>query len=299
MYDVIIIWAWSAGLTAWLYASRYWMSNVIIWELLWWALTYAHKVENFPWFENISWFDIMDKLLNQAKNFWSEIIQDKIVDITKIDNYFLVKTSFQKEFQTKTILIAIWNKHRKLWVLWEDELIWKWVSYCATCDWMFFRNKEVALVWWWDSALSEALYLSTICSKIYLIHRRDSFKAAKSWVEQVESKENIKILKNTKITEIKWKENVEWVVLDNWDLLKLDWVFIDIWNEPDTKIFDKFNLLLDEDWYIIVDKTQKTSIDWIWAAWDITTNSNKFKQSIVAASEWAVAINNIYEKLLN
>jgi thioredoxin reductase len=118
MYDVIIIWAWSAGLTAWLYASRYWMSNVIIWELLWWALTYAHKVENFPWFENISWFDIMDKLLNQAKNFWSEIIQDKIVDITKIDNYFLVKTSFQKEFQTKTILIAIWNKHRKLWVLW-------------------------------------------------------------------------------------------------------------------------------------------------------------------------------------
>lgn len=299
MYDVIIIWAWSAWLTAGVYLSRYWIKNLIIWELLWGTLTSAHKVENFPWFEDTPWAVIMDKLLSQTKSCWSEILQDTIELIQKNGDNFLIKTMWWKEINSKLILIAIGNKYKKLNISWEEKFIWRWVSYCATCDGMFFKNKEVVIIWWWDAALSEAIYLSSICSKIHLIHRWDLFKAAKSWIDQVESKSNIEIHKNSNIKEIKWSLYVEEVVLNNWDILKVDWVFIEIWNEPDTKIFNEFNLQKDNEGYIVVDKTQKTSTPWIYAAWDITTNSNKFKQSVVAAAEWAIAANSMYEYLTN
>ncbi|MBP8016414.1 FAD-dependent oxidoreductase [Candidatus Gracilibacteria bacterium] len=299
MYDVIIIGAGSAGLTAGVYLSRYGIKNLIIGELLGGTLTSAHKVENFPGFEDTPGAVIMDKLLSQTKSCGSEILQDTIELIQKNGDNFLIKTMGGKEINSKLILIAIGNKYKKLNISGEEKFIGRGVSYCATCDGMFFKNKEVVIIGGGDAALSEAIYLSSICSKIHLIHRGDLFKAAKSWIDQVESKSNIEIHKNSNIKEIKGSLYVEEVVLNNGDILKVDGVFIEIGNEPDTKIFNEFNLQKDNEGYIVVDKTQKTSVSGIYAAGDITTNSNKFKQSVVAAAEGAIAANSMYEYLTN
>ena len=129
-YDIIIIWTWSAGLSAWIYASRYRLKNLIIWELLWWTPTQAHIIENYPWFDSIKGTDLANKFLEQAKLYGSEVIQDSVVKVIKTGAEFVVKTGSSKEFKSKYILIATWNKYKKLEVKWEQEFLWKWVSYC-------------------------------------------------------------------------------------------------------------------------------------------------------------------------
>ena len=195
-YDVIIVWTWSAWLPAWMYASRYNLKNLIIWSMKWWALATSHKVENYPWTISASGKEIMDNFYKHAENSWSEIIQDTVANIDKTENWFAVKTISGKAFTSKFVIYATWNLPKKLWFVWENEFLWKWVSYCATCDAMFYKWLTVAIVWWWNSALTEALYLSWICSKVYLIHRRGSFRAESVWVDKVKETSNIELVYN-------------------------------------------------------------------------------------------------------
>lgn len=297
MYDLVIIWAWSAGLPAWIYASRYKLKNIIIWELLWWALTQSHCVENYPWYEQISGSDLMNKFLEHAKVSGSEILNDKVIQVLKKWDYFYLKTLSWKEIESRFVLISSGNKYRYLKVPWEMEFIWKWVSYCATCDWMFYRWREVVIAWGWNTALTEALYLAEICKKVHIIRRWDVFKAEKVLIDRVENNENIEIL-NDEVEEIKWNQFVEEIILKSSKIIKADWIFVAIWNEPETKVFENLWIILDDSWYIIVDSRQKTSIDWVYAAWDITTNSNKFQQTLLSAAEWALAANSIHEDML-
>lgn len=298
MYDLIIIWAWSAGLPAGIYASRYKMKNMIIWELLGWALTQSHQVENYPGFEKISGPDLMNKFLEHAKASGSEVLNDKVISVQKIDWKFIIKTLSWKEIGSKFLLIAIGNKYRYLKIPWELEFIWKWVSYCATCDGMFYRWKEVVVVGWWNTALTEALYLSEVCMKVHLVHRWSEFRAEQVLIDRVKNSKNIEIILNDQTEEIKWQMFVEEVLLKSWKSIKVDWIFIAVWNEPDTSVFSNLWIELDESWYIKVDSRQKTSVDQIFAAWDITTNSNKFQQTLISAAEWSLAANSIHEDML-
>jgi len=298
MYDLAIIWAGSAGLPAGIYASRYKIKNIIIGELLGGALTQAHQVENYPGFEKIAWAELMEKFLFHAKAFWSDIYHDRVSEVKKEWENFEITTQNWKKINSKYILIAIWNKYRHLNIKWEKEFIGKWVSYCATCDGMFYRNKEVALVGGWNSALTEALYLADICAKVYLIHRRWEFRWDKVLVDRAVNHPKIEILYNEEVKTINWEMFVEEISLKSWKNLKIDWIFIAIWNEPDTSLFDNLGLDKDESDYIIVDSRQKTTVDWVYAAGDITTNSNKFQQTLISAAEWALAANSIHEDIL-
>ncbi len=298
MYDTIIIWAGSAWYPAWMYASRYKLKNIILWAQPGGALATSHKVENYPGTISAPGKKIMDNFKKHAEINGSEIIHEMVQSIEKNKNWkFTIKTD-NKEILSKTIILATGNNYRKIWVPWENKFLGKWVSYCATCDWMFFKDRDVVIAWWWNTALTEALYLADICKKVYIVHRRNTFRAENIWIEQVKQKNNIKLVLNEEIKEINWWIFVEKIKLKSWDFIIADGIFIAIGSVPNTKLIDKFKPKKDTDWTLMVNKRQETSINWIYAAWDVTNNSNKSKQTIMSAAEGCLAANSVHEDLL-
>lgn len=299
MYDTIIIWAGSAWYPAWMYASRYKLKNLVIWAQPGWALATSHKVENYPWTISAPWKEIMDSFKDQAIENGSEVLHEMVQSVEKYEKWtFLIKTHNNK-FESKTVILATWNNYRHLSVPWEDKFLGKGVSYCATCDWMFFKDREIVIVWWWNTALTEALYLADICKKVYLVHRKDTFRAENIWIDQVKKRDNIELVLKEEVEEIKWSMFwVETILLKSWKEIKAEWIFVAIWSNPNTKLVDHFNPKKDDEWCLVVNKRQETSVKWLYAAWDVTTNSNKFKQTIMSAAEWCLAANSIHEDLL-
>lgn len=298
MYDIIIIGSGSAGLPAGMYASRYKLKNVVIGAQPGWALATSHKVENWPGILSAPGKQIMDDFAEHAQNSGSELLQEMVTDVQKTDDGFSVKTMSGKELISKYLVLATGNKYRHLWVKWEDEFLGKWVSYCATCDGMFFKDREVVIVGGWNTALTEALYLADICKKVYLVHRKDTFRAEDIWVEQAYKRENIEMVLNEEVEEIAGSLFMEEVKLKSGKSLKVDGIFVAIGSDPDVKLVDHMNPKKDDENCLVVDARQETSIKWLYAAWDVTTNSNKFKQTIMSAAEWCLAANSIHEDKL-
>ncbi len=298
-YELIIVGAGSAGLPAGMYASRYNIKNLIIGSMPWGALATSHKVENYPWTISASGKEIMDNFRHHAENAGSEFLQDTVLEVQKEGEKFIIKTSDEKTFTSDFVILATGNKYRQLGVLWEKEFLGKWVSYCATCDAMFFKNRDIAIVWWGNSALTEALYLADICKSVKLIHRKDTFRAEDIWVQQVKKKENIELVLNEEIKEIKGGLFVEEVELKSGKILKVDGIFVAVGSEPFTGIVDGLNPQKDEEGCLIVDKRQQTSVAWLYAAGDVTTNSNKFKQTIMSAAEGCLSANSVHEDILH
>ena len=295
-YDLIIVWAGSAWYPAGMYASRYKLKNLIIWAQPGGALATSHKVENYPWVISAPWKEIMDSFKEHAEVSGSEILSELVEKVEKHEDHFHITTYTWKELKSKYVIIATWNNHRHLWAKWEQEFMGKWVSYCATCDWMFFKWRDIIMVGGWNTAITEALYLSDICKKVYLVHRKDTFRAEDSWVEKLKEKENIELLLNEEVEEIVWDAlGMTWVKLKSKKELKADWIFVAVWTIPNTKIVDSLEPKKDKEWCLIVDQRQETSIKWLYAAWDVTTNSNKFKQTIMSAAEWCLAANSVHE----
>lgn len=298
MYDVIIIWAWSAGYPAGMYASRYKLKNIIIGWQPGGALATSHKVENVPGIISASGKEIMDNFKKHAEVSGSEILQEMVVEIKKNWEIFEVKTSSEKKLKAKKIILATGNTYRKLGFTWEVEFLGKWVSYCATCDGMFFKNRDIVIVWGGNTALTEALYLAEICNKVYLVHRRDTFRAEDIWIDQAQSKENIEFVLNEEVESIWGKMFMEETILKSGKTIKSDGIFVAIGSDPNTSLVEHFHPEKDGEGCLVVDKRQETSISGLYAAWDVTTNSNKFKQTIMSAAEWCLAADSIHEDML-
>lgn len=299
MYDLIIIGSGSAGLPAGMYASRYKLKNLIIGEMPGGALATSHLVENWPGVISASGKEIMDSFKAQAEHFGSEILQDRVKDVKGAKGNFTVTTEAGKTFQSKTVLLATGNSYRKLGIPGEKEFLGAGVSYCATCDGNFFRNMIVAMVGGGDAAITEALYLSELAKEVHILVRTDKLRAEDVWIERAKERENIKFHFNTQVAEIKGGFNgVESLILKDGSELKVDGVFVAIGSDPDSKTIDAFNPAKDDSGCIIVDKRQATSVPGVYAAGDITTNSNKFKQTIMSAAEGCLAANSIHEDLL-
>lgn len=297
-HDLIIIWAWSAGYPAGMYASRYKIKNIIIGAMPGGALATSHKVENWPGILSSSGKEIMDSFKYQAETSWTEILTEFVTDLDKVWDIFQVKTSTGKDFFSKYVIIATGNSHKHLWIKGEKEFLWKWVSYCATCDGNFFKNMTVVVAGWGNTALTEAIYLADICKKVYLVHRRDIFRAEDIWIEQAHKRENIEFVLNEQIEEIAGAFFMEKVVLKSGREIQAEGIFVAVGTNPNVWVVEKFSPQKDEEWCLIVDKRQQTSVKWLYAAGDVTTNSNKFKQTIMSAAEWCLAANSVHEDLI-
>lgn len=297
-HDLIIIGAGSAGYPAWMYASRYRIKNIIIWAQAWGALATSHKVENWPWVLSAPGKEIMDSFKEHAETSGTEIVNEMVTNLDKVWDIFQIKTSSGKEFSSKYVILATGNSHKHLWVKGEEAFLGKWVSYCATCDGNFFKNMIVVVAWGWNTALTEAIYLSDICKQVYLVHRRDVFRAEDIWVEQAKKRENIEFVLNEQIEEIAGDFFMEKVVLKSGREILAEWIFVAVGTNPNVGLVEKMWLQKDEEWCLVVDKRQETSIHWLYAAWDVTTNSNKFKQTIMSAAEWCLAANSVHEDII-
>jgi len=293
VYDVAIIGAGPAGLTAAIYTSRYLLNTILIGEIPGGTISKAVEVCNFPTQNNIAGFELTKQLISHLKELKGEIKQEKVDEIKK-EKEFIIKTK-KSEYKAKKIILAIGTEKRKLNIPGEKEFLGKGVSYCATCDAGFFKDKEVAVIGGSNAALTAALLLSKYSKNVNIIYRKNKFtRAEPAWKKQVEENNKIKSIFNTNIKEIKGKSKVESVILDSGKELKSDGVFIEIGSLPDKKFSEQLGLKTEKD-FIKVNKKQETSIKGIFAAGDIT--NNPLKQVITACAEGAIAANSAYEEL--
>lgn len=301
-YDVVIVGAGPAGLNASVYASRYGLKNVVVGEISGGLVTQTTEIGNWLGEKNINGFEFVQKAIEHTKSFGTEIIASSVDQIKKTEegNFEILLANGEK-FKSKTILIATGSKHRKLGVPGEKEFLGKGVSYCATCDGFFYREKTVGIVGGSDSAVSAALYMSDIAKKVYLIYRKDKLRAETFWVNSLEKAKNVEIIYSTNVKEIKGKDKLEKILLDNIykgsTEIKLNGLFIEIGFTPNIELIKNLGLEIDNENYIKIEQNGQTTINGVWAAGDITTGSNKFKQIITAASEGAIAINSIQNYL--
>ncbi len=251
--NVIIIGGGPAGLSAAIYNSRAGLNPLVFaGSPPGGQLTLTTEVENFPGFEHILGPDLIMKMRSHASKFGTKIIDQNIVKVELNTSPFTIWTS-EKEYKTKALLVATGAKALWLGLDSETRLRGKGVSACATCDGFFFRNKTVAVVGGGDTAMEEALVLTKFAAKVYLIHRRDVFRASKIMIERVKNHPKIELVLNTTIKEILGNLRVEGVrisKLNKEDVFKLDGVFIAIGHKPDTELFGK-QISLDEKGYIL------------------------------------------------
>ena len=290
MYDIIIIGAGPAGLTAAIYGRRA-NKKVLVLE----ALTYggqiitASVVDNYPMVEHTTGVDWATKTYEQAKNLGAEFIFEKAIDIEEHNTYKVVKTP-KNSYEGKTVIIATGAENRKLGLPNEDELVGRGVSYCATCDGMFYRGKDVAVIGGGNTALEAVLYLSTIANKVYLIHRRDDFKCDETLLTDAKKRSNVEIILNTSVSKLNANEVLESIdVTDNdkntWNI-PVSAVFVSVGRVPENQNFAKL-INLNEAGYVEAGEDCHTNVPGIFVAGDNRVKT--VRQLVTAASDGAIA----------
>ncbi len=300
MYDLIIIGSGSAGLPAGMYASRYKLSNLVIGELPGGALATSHCVENWPWVLSAPGGEIMSSFLEQAKHAGSEILQDRVETVSKVgEDHFEVKTQKWDIYTAKRIILATGNEYKKLGIPGEMDFYWQGVSYCATCDGNFYKWLIVAVIGGGNTAITEALYLADLCKHVYILVRGERSRAEDIWVEKAKARSNITFHYTTQASSVEGSiMGVTGLTLTNGETLALDGVFVAVGSSPFTKIVDSMNPEKDPEGCLVVDKRQETTVKGLYAAGDVTTNSNKFRQTIMSAAEGCLAANSVHEDIL-
>jgi len=301
IFDLAIVGGGPAGLTACLYACRALLKTLLIekgppgGQVL-----YTDLIENYPGFpEGISGYDLIERFQAQLKNYQYDFWQDEVMALEERGNHKVLRLASGKEVEAKAVILALGAKPRRLGVKGELELTGKGVSYCAICDGLFFRGEEVAVVGGGNTALQEALHLTKYASKVYLIHRREAFRATPILQERVKASPKIEIIVPAVVEEIRGDDKVEEVLyrkLDTGEIksLKVSGIFIFIGLIPQTEWL-KGRLDLDEGGFIIVDREMRTTLPGVFACGDCV--SKKFRQIINACGEGAVAALNAEEFL--
>ena len=292
IYDVIIIGGGPAGYTAALYSARAGLNTLVIERMsVGGQLTLTGDVENYPGFtDGIDGFTLGANMQASAERFGAKTLFDEVTEVFLTDKIKKIVT-LGTELYTKSIIIASGASPRELGIDKESEFIGRGIHYCAHCDGRFYKNKTVAVVGGGNSAVSDALYLSRLAKKVYLVHRRESLRATKIYHEPLMNAENIEILWNSQISELKYSDRINGAILQSTSdasqqELECDAVFVSIGRKPNTEIF-KGILDLDENGYIIADESTKTSIDGIFAAGDVRTKT--LRQIVTAVSDGATA----------
>jgi len=291
IYDLIIIGAGPAGLTSALYAARYRLDVLVISTILGGTMPEAHKVWNFPSYNEISGIELTKKMYEQIKNLNVEIKNEIVTSIEKKKETFEIKTQ-KNSYQSKKVIITSGREKAKLNLKNEEKFLGKGIHYCATCDSTFYKNKIVAVVGGGNSAMSAALLLGGYAKKVYVIYRGTELKnAEKMLVEQVKNNKKIEFIFNVNVVELIGKDNLESIKLSSDKKLALDGLFIEVGSLPNKEIFKKLKLEYEKD-FIKVNNKQETDIKGIFAAGDVT--NNPLKQIITACGEGAIAAYSVY-----
>jgi thioredoxin reductase (NADPH) len=289
MYDLVIIGGGPAGLTAGIYAQRAMLETVLFEKLTEGGqLLLTPGIENYPGFKSISGYDLMNKMKDHATSLGLETKRCNVSSIEFGKEKKIIST--EGTCKAKTIIVASGASHKELGVPGEKQFAGNGVSYCATCDGFFFKNKTITVVGGGNAAVEEALQLSQIGSKVYLIHRRDSFKADAILVEALKKAGNVDFVGETIVEEIKGGNRVEEIVVKNVksglkSTLSTDAVFIYIGKKPDTDFID---IKKDAGGFIITEENMETSEEGIFAAGDC--RSKTLRQVSTAVSDGAIAV---------
>ena len=298
IFDVAIVGGGPAGYSAAIYAKRYNLKLLLIVKERGGLVTKTHLIENYPGYASLSGLQLMEKFEEHLKYYNIDITDDMVVDLKEENGVYKLITP-NSEYYARSVILATGTKRRELNVPGEKEFYGKGVSYCATCDAMFFRNKVVCVIGGSDSAAKEALVLSEHCKKVYIIYRRGELRAEPINKQRVLEKENIEIIYNTNITEIKGDKLVNKVILDNpyngSNELEVQGVFIEIGEIPQSELAEKLGIELTEKKEIKVDKFMRTSKKLVYAAGDVT--DFEFRQAIVSAAQGSIAAWSAFEDL--
>ena len=292
IYDVIIIGGGPAGYTAALYASRAGLDTVLIERVsIGGQMTLTGDIDNYPGFdEGIDGFTLGMKMQQGAERFGAKTEFDEVTGIDFSEKIKKV-TTFGGEFFGKAVIIATGANPRELGIVGEKELVGRGVHYCAHCDGRFYKDKTVVVVGGGNSAAADALYLSRLAKKVYVVHRRDTLRATKIYHAPLLNAENVEFLWDSKISEFITDGKITGVKVQNIKteeqaVIDCDGVFVSIGRQPATELC-RGKLELDDSGYIIANESTKTNIDGVFAAGDVRTKA--LRQVVTAASDGAVA----------
>jgi thioredoxin reductase (NADPH) len=301
IYDIAIVGSGPAAYSASIYASRYKLSNIIFGKIVGGTISEAHMVCNYPGLQDISGIELSAKFEKQAKDLGAGIAYESVTDIKKIDGIFHVYTDRNNQFEAKTVILTTGTERNKLMLPDEEKYLGKGLSYCATCDAMFYRDKTVAVVGGKNAAVMSATMLSDIAKKVYLIYRGTELLGEPMWVDQLMARKNVEIVLKTLPIGLEGENRLERIKLsqphNGEQYVNVDGVFIEIGSEPDGLFPNMLGLEVDGKKYIKVDQTQATNVEGIWAAGDCTTASNGFRQVVTAVGEGGIAANSIFRYL--
>ncbi len=292
MHDVIIIGSGPAGLTAAIYACRARLDTLVIGGMSWGGqLMFTGLVENFPGFpDGLVGSELMSKMLQQVEKFGAKTLMEDVTSVDFSSRPFKA-TVGDKVYEAKSVIVATGASPRMLGLPAEKKLTGKGVSYCATCDAAFFRDRKVAVVGGGDTALDEAMALASYASEVTVVHRRDQLRACPFLQERARANKKIKFIWNSVVEDILGESRVEGVKLKNvqtgetWTM-PVDGVFVAVGYSPNTSVF-RGQIQLDNYGYVVVHNETKTSVDGVFAAGD--NRDFRYKQAITAAGSGAKA----------
>ena len=300
MLDMIIIGSGPAGLTAAIYAARAGLDALVLEKapMSGGQITNTEQVDNYPGLYGIGGFEMGMKFREHAEAMQAKFAEAEALSIAKQEDFFTVATK-EQTYETKTIILAGGTTYAQLNV--EGEAQWKGrgVSYCATCDGAFFRNRVTAVVGGGDVAVSDALFLSKMCSRVYVIHRRDNLRAAENLQKKLFSLPNVEVLWDSEVKKIAGSDHLEQIQIANKKtgektVLSVDGVFVAVGIRPQSETFADL-VKTDENGYFVAGEDCRTNIEGIYAVGDIRTK--KLRQVITAAADGANAVASAREYL--
>lgn len=299
MYDTIIIGSGPAGLTAAIYAQRAQLKTVVVEKIFMGTgqIVESERVDNYPGLYGENGFDLGEKFRSHAETLGVEFYEGEVTRIICNDKVYSVEFSDGKSLEAATIIYSAGAKHRKLDINGEDEFIGKGVSYCAVCDGAFYKGKTVAVIGGGDTALGDAMLLSKIAEKVYLIHRREQFRANRTLQANVKNTPNIEFVLNSVPLEIIGEKKVNTIrILQNGKekILSVDGIFVAIGEQPESALLQGI-ADLDDGGYVIAGEDGTTSADGIFVAGDVRTK--QLRQVVTATADGANCVSSV-EKYL-
>ncbi|MBI4050299.1 MAG: FAD-dependent oxidoreductase [Candidatus Doudnabacteria bacterium] len=299
IYDLVIIGSGAAGLGASVYAGRYRLNVLVIGREFGGETAKAGKIENFPGFESIDGFELMELMKKQSENLGVKVIDDEVKAIKRAEHCFEIKAG-SEAYLANSIIFAMGTERRKLGLSREAELTGRGVHYCVTCDGPLFTGKTIAMVGGGDASIKGVNLAAQYAKKIYLIVRGKQVTAEPVNLEQMQKLgDKVELLLETEMKELVGEKFLEKVVLskphqDSTEL-KVDGLFVEIGAKPNVELARNLGIELDEAGYMKVDNMMRTNIDGVFAAGDTVNHFGRFKQDITAAAMGAVAATSAYE----